>query len=267
MQDQLVQLHRRLIAVRGPDAAEFLNRLITNSIRPDEPIHYAALLSPQGKVRADFFVWAADDGFLLDVAAARAELLAQALNLYRLRANIAIAPLDGGVFWSPEPIANAQPDPRGPFGWRLLAPPQTPPPEADPLAARRAAWGLPDLAIDAEIEEVFGLEALLEELNGVDFHKGCFIGQENVSRMKRRATTRKKFCRIAFEGPPPPFGALVTAGEAELGSVRTIGEGRAIALLRLDRALAAAEPLLANGAPLRLDLPDWLSPPEIEDGT
>ncbi|UPT64352.1 MAG: hypothetical protein M0D54_07415 [Hyphomonadaceae bacterium JAD_PAG50586_4] len=124
--------------------------------------------------------------------------------------------------------------------------------------AKRIALGVPDLARDAGADEVFALEALLDELNGVAFNKGCFVGQENVSRMKRRATTRKKFCAIVFEGKAPAFGTPVLAGAAELGSVRTGADGRALALLRLDRALAAEAPLTAGGKEIRLDPPDWL---------
>jgi folate-binding Fe-S cluster repair protein YgfZ len=108
---------------------------------------------------------------------------------------------------------------------------------------------------------VFALEALLEELNGVDFKKGCFVGQENVSRMKRRATTRKKFCPIAFDGAPPVFGAPVSAGPADLGTLRTGTNGRALALLRLDRALEAVRAghdLTVEGRSVRLDPPPWL---------
>src|SRR5690606_32158292 len=122
---------------------------------------------------------------------------------------------------------------------------------------------------DAAPEEVFALEALLEELNGVDFKKGCFIGQENVSRMKRRATTRRKFCPIAFDGEAIPYGATVRAGEAEIGAVRSGGAGRAIALLRLDRALEALDagaPLSAAGRSIRLDPPPWLTLPAREPG-
>jgi folate-binding protein YgfZ len=118
------------------------------------------------------------------------------------------------------------------------------------------------LARDAAAEEVFALEALLEELHGVDFQKGCFIGQENVSRMKRRATTRRKFCPIVFEGGPPAPGTVVMSGAAELGSVRSGVAGRGIALVRLDRALNATAPLTAGGRPVRLDPPPWLILPQ-----
>jgi tRNA-modifying protein YgfZ len=108
---------------------------------------------------------------------------------------------------------------------------------------------------------------LLDELHGVDFHKGCFPGQENVSRMKRRATTRKKFCRIAFDGAAPAPGAMITAGAAELGTVRASLPSCALALIRLDRALEAGNKgvsLMAGELPVRLDPPDWLILPASE---
>ena len=110
----------------------------------------------------------------------------------------------------------------------------------------RLALGVPDLARDAAPEEVFALEALLEELNGVDFQKGCFVGQENVSRMKRRATTRRKFCPIVFEGEAPRSATPDARAARRIRHVRSGGErARAMALLRLDRALERAERGLA----------------------
>ncbi len=172
------------------------------------------------------------------------------------------------MLFSAEAFPGAVADPRRPAGaagFRELSPL---PPElchaaadAGEYAAFRIAAAIPDLAIDAAPEEVFALEGLLEELNGVDFQKGCFVGQENVSRMKRRATTRRKFCPLRFEGMAPPFGTPVQAGEAELGSVRSGQGSRALALLRLDRALEAEAKgltLTAGGVSAKLDPPPWL---------
>jgi folate-binding protein YgfZ len=149
------------------------------------------------------------------------------------------------------------------LGWRALGAAHASDDGAPALQRRQITLGVPDLARDAGPEEVFALEALLEELNGVAFHKGCFVGQENVSRMKRRATTRKKFCLVRFQGPPPPFGTPMLADGAEIGSVRSGVPGGAIALLRLDRAGAAAR-LNAGALPLRLDPPPWLLLPSPE---
>jgi folate-binding protein YgfZ len=192
--------------------------------------------------------------------------------MYKLRSQVSIAELDDrlGVVASLEAGSSHDPRrPKGGFGARKLFERETMPDLDDTLYDQwRIRLGAPDIARDAEAEEVFAGEALLEELNGVAFDKGCFVGQENVSRMKRRATTRKKFCPIAFEGAPIAYGTPVLVGEAEIGSVRTGVEGRAIALLRLDRAIdavAASKPLTAAGREIRLDPPPWLILPQRED--
>lgn len=268
---------RSVLRVAGEDAGAFLDALVTNDVSraaPGAPV-YAGLLSPQGKVVADFIAHRAEDGaLLLDVDASRGDDLLRRLTLYRLRRKIDIADVSKGahVVVRIDAQSGLPTDPRRPdgaLGVRSVeqAPPRTPAPNAD-YAALLVMHGVPDLSVDAAPEEVFALEALFEELNGVDFQKGCFIGQENVSRMKRRATTRRKFCRIAFEGPPPAFGAAVTAGAAQLGTVRSGIAGRAMALLRLDRALEAAEnnqALTADGIRVHLDPPEWLIMPETGD--
>jgi folate-binding protein YgfZ len=192
-----------------------------------------------------------------------------------LRAHVAIEDVTDqfGIQYSPHTFMGGLPDPRfpdGALGWRKISPlaEALAAPDGDAaFDARRFAVGVPDLARDAAPEEVFALEALLEELHGVDFNKGCFVGQENVSRMKRRATTRKKFCPIVFEGPALPFGSMVTAGEIGIGTARTSQLGRAMALLRLDRAreaLANGVGLTVEGRGVRLDPPPWLLMPTRE---
>lgn len=271
-------LDRALLRVSGPDARTFLNSLLTRDVG-GERVVYTALLSPQGKVLTDMFAWDdGENGIVLDVPPDRAQALERKLSLYKLRAQVAIEQITGlaAIFYGTGAFDAAAPDPRfpnGELGWRALLPMSSglEALEDGELAfdTRRLAVGVPNLARDAEAEEVFAGEALLDELNGVDFQKGCFVGQENVSRMKRRATTRKKFCPVVFEGEPIAFGTPVLAGEAEIGSVRTGAAGRAIALLRLDRALdavAAGKTLTAAGREIRLDPPSWLILPQREDG-
>jgi hypothetical protein len=248
------------IGVDGPDALKFLNDLVTQDLADlaEGACAYAALLTAQGKVIADFLVWRTSGGYALDVAEARADALERRMRLYKLRAAVTIERL------APAPgDAPACVDPRLPaLGTRS---PGGPAPTLD----TRLAAGVPDLAVDAAPEEVFGLEALLEELKGVSFTKGCFVGQENISRMKRRATTRRKFCPVAFEGQAPAYGTRVRAGNADLGDIRSAMPGRALALLRLDRAqeaIAAGETLHADGLALALAPPDWLIlPPAKSD--
>ncbi|MEZ5995058.1 MAG: hypothetical protein R3C25_04835 [Hyphomonadaceae bacterium] len=266
------RINRTLIAVSGPDTRSFLNNLLTQDLERLEPrgVTYAALLSPQGKVSADMLAWAREDGsFILDADPARGEALLRRLSMYKLRAQAALSDVTSGwaVLVAEQPFDGARRDPRLPgLGWRKIDTQESAAACAEGAAAyeaMRLAQGVPDLARDAGPDEIFALEALLEELNGVAFDKGCFIGQENVSRMKRRATTRKKFCPLVFDGDALDFGTPVLASDAEIGTVRTGAPGRAIALLRLDRALAAPA-LTAGGRPVRLAPPPWLALPQRE---
>jgi tRNA-modifying protein YgfZ len=274
------RLQRAFIRVAGPDAIGFLDNLLTQDVTrlKEAGVLYAALLTPQGKIISDMFLWTEKNSdapsVLIELDVSRLDDLIRRLTLYKLRANVSIESVTDRVhaLYDTSALGHGTPDPRFPsfeLGWRDFAPFATD--EFNfangmaALDAHRIALGVPDLARDAAPEEVFALEGLLEELNGVDFQKGCFVGQENVSRMKRRATTRKKFCPVVFDGAPPPHGAKITAGDAEVGSVRSGIEGRAIALLRLDRALesqAAGTPLIADGKVLRLDPPPWLVLPD-----
>ncbi len=260
------RLNRALIRVAGPDARGFLNNLLTQSLDGLDSAGalYSALLTPQGKVLADMLIWRDADSVVLELDPARADDIRRRLTMYKLRANVSVERDARGVLWSVQAFDGARPDPRLPaLGWRKLSN-ESAANGDDAYDALRLAQGVPDLARDAKPDEVFGLEALLEELNGVDFKKGCFIGQENVSRMKRRATTRKKLCPIVFEGEAPEYGAAVNAGAADLGEVRSGAQGRAIALLRLDRALAAPDGLAVAGRPVRLAPPVWLALPPAD---
>ena len=261
------RLDRTLIRVSGPDAVSFLNNLLTQDIW-ENSVQYAALLSPQGKVTTDMFVWHGDYGAVIDVAPSRAGELLRRLTMYKLRAQVTIedASNEFAVLVSETAFDGANGEPRlNALGWRKLAAASEPHAPGGWYEAQRMASGVPDLARDAAPDEVFAGEALLDELNGVDFGKGCFVGQENVSRMKRRATTRKKFCPVVFEGDAIAFGTPVLTGDAEIGSIRTGVDGRAIALLRLDRALeatAAGKTLTGAGREIRLDPPPWLILPQ-----
>lgn len=261
----ITRLDRALIRVSGPDARGFLNNLLTQNLDSfgAAGVGYGALLTPQGKVIADMLIWDRGDALVLDADPSRGADLLRRLTMYKLRAQVMIEDVStsAGVLISDDVFGEAQLDPRLPeLAWRALAAADAPLDDGA-YDAKRLALGVPDLARDAGPDEVFALEALLEELNGVDFQKGCFVGQENVSRMKRRATTRKKFCRVVFDGEAPVPMTPVLAGEAELGTIRSGMHGRAIALMRLDRAfetLDAGKTLTAGGKAIRLDPPAWL---------
>lgn len=250
----------------------FLQNLLTQNVEAlaVARLQYAALLSPQGKVLADMFLWADGDAIVIDADPSRGAGLMQRLGMYKLRAQVTLEDVttEHTILVSDAAFDGALPDPRLPaMGFRKFAPMSAAPDASRDDEARRIAAGVPDLARDARPEELFAGEALLDELNAVDFQKGCFVGQENVSRMKRRATTRKKFCPIVFEGHAFPFFAYVKAGDVDLGMVRASADGRALALLRLDRAqeaLDVGQTLSVDGRPVRLDPPPWLLLPQRE---
>lgn len=273
------RLDRALIQVSGPDAVSFLDNLLTQDVSrlADAGTLYGALLTPQGKLIADMLLWShVVEGVTLELDPARKDDILRRLTLYKLRARVSLEDITGRfhVLYAPSFFRGGVEDPRfpdGALGWREICP--LPPEQYDfprgdaEYNAHRLALGVPDLARDAAAEEVFAGEALLDELNGVDFQKGCFVGQENTSRMKRRATTRKKFCPVVFDGPAPAFGAAITVGGAEIGQIRTGMAGRAMALLRLDRALGAQQDgvkITAEGREMRLDPPTWLILPPRE---
>jgi tRNA-modifying protein YgfZ len=269
---------RAVLALSGVQTRDFLQGLITNDVmaRPDQAV-YAALLTPQGKILFDFFVVPIADGsFLLDYAALRATALVQRLTLYRLRAKVEIANRPGLVVaavWNHAPIqaqeVRKEPivfsDPRLPLlGLRMIGSREeienairkfTP----GDYAQHRLALGIPDSS-DLVPDQVFALDAGLEELNGVSFKKGCYVGQEVTARMKHRATARRRFIKAQIGADLPPGTPLQSLGR-ELGTLATGQNGLALALVRLDRvseAEASGTPILAAGHAVTLQKPEWL---------
>lgn len=252
---------RALVAVDGPDWRSFLHNLVTNDIEALQPgqARFAGLLTPQGRLLFDLFVVAGQDGCLVDVAADRRASLMQRLTMYRLRAKVGVAAREGAVFaaWGDKPDGDGWvADPRLPaLGWRGYG--------IDPIGAgpefdyheHRLAVGVPDTDGDCPPDKAYPIEADFDLLHGIDFKKGCFVGQETTSRMKRRGRIRNRMLPIDFDGPAPAFGAEVLAGTLRAGEVLCGHDGRAIALLRLDR-IAGAE-LVAEGRPVRARIPEW----------
>jgi folate-binding protein YgfZ len=259
---------RALIALAGPDWRDFLQGLITQdaeTLAPGEA-RFGALLSPQGRLLYDLFVVGRADGCWLDVLAEHRAAIIQRLAMYRLRAKVEIAADDLDIsvlFPSAPPRAGGDPsgfahDPRLPsLGWRgygVTAP-------AGAAIADEAAWdafrlrlgvpGPPDWGSD----KTYPIEANFDLLNGIDFKKGCFVGQETTSRMKRRGQIKSRMLPIAFEGPAPEPGTELLAGDLRAGEVLSGQDGRAMALLRLDRA--EGRPLTADGRPVTVERPAW----------
>ena len=251
---------RALIAVTGADARSFLHNLLTQDVEglATGQLRFGALLSPPGRLLFDLFILGTEHGVLLDVAAERREALLQRLAMYKLRARVEVAADDRPVFaaWPGLPDGFL-PDPRTPLmGGRRYAEAEADATEAD-YDAHRLAVGVPDPARDAPADKTYPIEADFDLLNGVDFHKGCFVGQETTSRMKRRGAIRNRMMPLVFDGPPPPFGAEVLNGELRAGEVLSGRDGIAMALLRLDRLDGD---LTVDGRSVRLRRPAWMPP-------
>ena len=224
---------RTVLALTGTDRTDFLQGLVTNDITRDGLV-YAALLTPQGKFLADFFVISEDDRLLIDVAESHAAPLFQRLSMYRLRADVQITETDlilsRGTGDAPD---GAFADPRNQaLGWRLYG--ETDVSDSTDWDSLRIAHLVPETGIELT-PETYVLEANFEALNGVDFRKGCFVGQEIVARMKHKTDLRKGLCRVRIEGDASP-GDAITADGKPAGTLYTCTGDAGIAYLRFDRA-------------------------------
>lgn len=252
---------RAVITVSGPDWRSFLQGLLTQDVESLAPgeLRFAGLLTPQGKLLHDLFVAGTDDGALLDVQADQRDALIQRLAIYRLRAKVTLEASDrpvSAVFGGEAAGEGLYADPRLPaLGARAY---DDRPANADENAydAHRLALGVPGPA-DWGQEKTYPIEANFDLLAGIDFKKGCFVGQETTSRMKRRGTIKNRMLPITFDGPPPASGAEVLAGDLRAGEVLGGRDGRALALLRLDRIDGAD--LTVDGRSVHVERPDWLA--------
>lgn len=241
---------RRVYEITGADRIHFLQGLVTNDVsRLGEGIRYAALLSPQGKYLADFLLVGRGDAVLLDAQVGQAEALVRRLSMYRLRADVRIAPSPlhvlRGLGAAPE---GALADPRDPrLGWRMYTAAEGGDPAIDWDAIRVEAV-VPEAGIELVPEESYILEAGFERLHGVDFHKGCYVGQEVTARMKHRTELRKGLVRVRVAGGAAP-GTEITSGGKAAGRLFTRSGDRALAFLRFDRTAA----MTAGDARVTLD--------------
>ncbi len=276
---------RGLLAVAGEDRRAFLQGLISNDVEKVSAARaiHAALLTAQGKYLHDFFVLALGETLILDGEAARLADLQRRLGLYRLRAKVALGPAadDLAVFAAFGRDALAAPaapfaggiafvDPRlAALGARLVAPSA---PTAAALSALgfaeapfasydrlRLGHGVPDGSRDLTVEKAILLESGYDELNGVDWQKGCYIGQELTARTKYRGLIKKRLMAVRVEGALPAPGTKVMLGDQEAGELRSGQDGIALALLRLDAVAAASagRTLVAGAARLMPIKPDW----------
>jgi folate-binding protein YgfZ len=275
---------RGVVKVAGDDARGFLNGLVTNDmgkVAPGKP-RFAALLTPQGKIIIDFIVAEAPindgGGFFLDCPRALASTLVEKLNFYKLRAKVICEDLSSvlGVMAIWDGIAESDyglsyPDPRLPaLGSRIMLPPHLAeeaaadlggmPVSADAYEAHRIALGVPRGGLDFIYGDTFSHEADMDQLNGVDFGKGCYIGQEVVSRVEHRASARSRVVPIVYDEFAPSSGLPVMAGDRQIGTLGSTAKGHGLALMRLDRigdALAAGATIEAGGIAIRAVKPAW----------
>jgi len=262
---------RAVIAVNGEPWRDFLQGLITQDVETlgAGEVRYGALLTPQGRLLYDLFVHGRAQGCLIDCAAEHRDALIARLKMYRLRAKVDVGPDDGAVLamWGADAAARAAnegwaADPRlSALGWRRIceAGAQAGAHDEDAYEAHRLALGVPGPP-DFGSDKTYPIEADFDLLGGIDFRKGCFVGQETTSRMKRRGQIRSRMVPILFDGPAPVFGAELLSGSLRAGEALTSAAGRAIALLRLDR-LDAGPLSLPDGRAWRPDWPAWLTPP------
>lgn len=280
---------RGAVSVRGGDAEKLLAGLITNdmsllgsALAGIAPALYAALLSPQGKILFDFFVVRTADGFLLETARNKASDLAKRLTLYKLRAEVAIRDVSEthavAALWGPHSVsfsaavgAHAFADPRfAPLGIRalvesgsmvdVLASVDAERAPAEAYHAHRVGLGVPEGGRDFVFGDTFPHEALLDQLHGVSFSKGCFVGQEVVSRMQHRTTVRKRVVPVVGDVPLPAGPIPVLAGDVEIGRLGSVADARGLALLKLDRVAEARRDGIAittGGVPLTVEVPPF----------
>jgi folate-binding protein YgfZ len=275
---------RGVLKITGDDARRFLNGLATNDMAKVAPgtACYAALLTPQGKIIADFIVTEAPaedgGGFFLDVPKALAPTLVQKLNFYKLRAKITVEDLSEALgvmaVWDGVGVSDYGPcyaDPRlAALGWRIMLPPQlaveaaedlgATPVEPESYEAHRIALGVPRGGEDFVYGNTFPHEADMDQLAGVDFAKGCYVGQEVVSRVEHRNSARSRIVPVVFDNAAPSSGTPVLAGDKQIGTFGSAAHGRGLALLRLDRvedALAAGSPFTCGDIRLRVVKPEW----------
>ena len=271
---------RSVVSVTGSDATSFLHGLTTANIEAIMPgaAGYAALLSPQGKILFDFFVVNVGDGYFLDVAASQVPGLVKRLGMYRLRADVAIA--DRSADFDVAALIGPAGEVTLPDGTIVFADPrlddlgarailaksvglQTEPGATEAYRARRIAFALPEAGADFTLGDAVPHDVNFDDLGAVDFKKGCYVGQEIVSRMKHRGTARRRLVIVTpteIGTALPAEGTPIRSGEREIGTLGSSADGGGLAILRLDwarEAIDAGTPILAGDVALAVELPAY----------
>ena len=258
---------RALIQVSGADAEHFLHNLVTTDIAalPKGEAWPGALLTPQGKILFDFLVWRDGDGFVLDVSATQREALIKRLTMYKLRAAVEIVatePAGVTVAWGEDADEAGLVDHRfavaGVRVTRKVGGGQAE--VAQGYDALRVLAGIAESGSDFALQDAFPHDVLLDLVGGVSFKKGCYVGQEVVSRMQHRGTARRRVVVVTADAALPATGTELTAGGKPIGTLGTVAGNRGLAIVRIDRAgeaIATATPILAGETAVALSLPAW----------
>lgn len=260
---------RSVVRIRGADAQRLLHDVTTPDVAGLDTgtACPGALLTPQGKIMFDFVLAREDpDGFLVDIDAAQADAFVKRMTLYKLRAKVDIVrdeALHVGAVWDTDAPEGARRDRRFPDAfatWRVHSGHPVGDSNPDAYAARRIAAGVAESGGDYALSEAFPHDALMDLNGGVSFRKGCFVGQEVVSRMQHRGTARRRLVRIEADGPLPPTGTPLTADGKAIGALGTVDGAAALAIVRTDRAaaaIAAGKALEADGQAVTIAMPAW----------
>ncbi|MBL4871699.1 MAG: folate-binding protein YgfZ [Robiginitomaculum sp.] len=255
----IAKLNRTLISLTGDTVEDFIGGLITNNLGAD--ITFAALLTPQGKIIADFFVHKTDNGLVLDTPVKFGKTLIMRLKMYKLRAAIDIEDISDDFFiyalWDGKGDIG-KPDPRHiELGQRFLTGDllSTEHTEED-YDSHRLSLGIPDSTWDFDTVQTFPADANMDLLSGVDYKKGCFIGQEVVSRMHRKTSVRKRMCGVKLSGPAQS-GDDILAGDIKIGTLNHVRSDHGMALIRLDRLAKTDQTPTVGGNPATIMEPNY----------
>ena len=259
---------RRLVRVSGADAEAFLQNLITTDVvsLPDAEARPGALLTPQGKILFDFMIWRDGAAFLMETDADQTDALVRRLTMYKLRAPVDIAAVDEEgveVVWGEDGDVAGPVDSRfakiGVRLVRLAGHSATDVPTAD-YERLRVEAGAAVSGVDFALSDAFPHDVLMDLNGGLSFRKGCYVGQEVVSRMQHRGTARRRLVQIVAETALPPSGTDITAGGKTIGTLGTVTGQSGLAIVRTDRvgaALASGTPLAAGDVSVTAQLPEW----------
>jgi folate-binding protein YgfZ len=259
--------NRAFIAVTGDEAEDFLQGIITTDVPSigQGEAYSGALLTPQGKIMFEFMISRSAHGFLIETDATAGDAFAKRLTLYKLRAKVAIARLEANttaVSWDEAPAPGATRDMRfaraGVDLFRTLGATGEAPLAA--YAALRIINGISGGAEDGDATDFFPHDLMMDRNGGLNFKKGCYVGQEVVSRMQHRATARRRLVTVTAESALPASGTAISIGGREIGALRTVEGSTALAVVRIDKAgeaMAAGAPILVGDVAVTLALPAW----------